>query len=68
VRKNKTGEGKMSRIVCFIDKDTGQCGTCMEEARGVTDINCKKCDVYKKFKGKEKENFEWWRWKKVKEK
>jgi len=51
----------MSRIICFIDKE-GMIGTCSEEAMGKTDIDCKKCDFYKKFKGKEKENFTYCAW------
>ena len=41
----------MSRTVCFIDK-IGLPGTCAKEAMGKV-IDCKKCDFYKKFKGKE---------------
>jgi hypothetical protein len=52
----------MSRLVCFIDK-IGLPGTCSEEAKGKTTIDCKKCRFYKKFKGKESEEFLYCCWK-----
>ena len=50
----------MSRTVCFIDKE-GFIGTCSEKGKGK--IDCKKCGFYKKFKGKEEENFSYCFWK-----
>ena len=52
----------MSRIVCFIDKITGTCGTCGLDAMGETIIDCKKCNFMKKFKGKERKHFSWCKW------
>jgi len=51
----------MSRTICFIDKE-GLIGTCSEEAIGKTEIDCQKCEFYKKFKGKEKEEFSYCAW------
>ena len=51
----------MSRLVCFIDKTTGQCGTCSMEANG-KEIDCKKCSFMKQFKGKEREHYSYTRW------
>jgi len=51
----------MGRTVCFIDK-IGMPGTCGEEARGKSTIDCKKCSFYKKFKGKERKEFIYTLW------
>ena len=51
-------EDSMGGIVGFIDKE-GLSGTCSEDET----IECKKCEFYKKFKGKEKANFSYCTWK-----
>jgi len=51
----------MSRTICFIDKE-GFAGTCSEEAEGKQIIDCKNCEFYKKFKGREKKEFTYCFW------
>lgn len=51
----------MARIVCFIDKE-GFVGTCGEESKGKTLIDCDKCNFKKQFKNKEKEEFSYCLW------
>jgi hypothetical protein len=55
------GGRRMSRTVCFIDKDGGT-GVCARECEGLTEIDCEKCDFYKLYKGQEKEHFVYCDW------
>lgn len=52
----------MSRLVCCIDKETGQAGTCSEESMGKSLIDCGKCDFKKQFLGHEREYFSYTFW------
>ena len=54
----------MSRTVCFIDKEGGVGTCCVEGLTGkqYNTIDCHKCSFYRKFKGRESEEFVYCDW------